>query len=206
MNELAARIQSLRKERNWSQEQLGEQVGVSRQAVSKWEAGAAVPDVENCLALSRAFGVPIGVLLGEPAEVSTVPPAEVEKPKRRLLRWLPWGICVLLAAVCLLLGWQSWQTRQANQRLAVGMAEDIMPPFYGWSGTEQIWTPVAVDWETETVTVRLSVTPNVYAGGKASFLLREWGTTESNVVRASWNGKSWTAEVTIPMDWNVLAD
>lgn len=41
MNELAARIQSLRKERNWSQEQLGEQVGVSRQAVSKWEAGVS---------------------------------------------------------------------------------------------------------------------------------------------------------------------
>ena len=39
------------------QEALGELVGVSRQAVSKWESDRAVPDIQNCIAMSRALGV-----------------------------------------------------------------------------------------------------------------------------------------------------
>ena len=54
---LGERIASLRKEKNLSQEGLGELVGVSRQAVSKWEADRALPDVNNCVAMSRVFGI-----------------------------------------------------------------------------------------------------------------------------------------------------
>lgn len=198
MDDLAMRIQQLRRERNWSQEQLGEQVGVSRQAVSKWESGAAVPDVENCLALSRAFGIPIGVFLGEAAEESTVSPQKVENRKSRLLRRLPWGLCALLAAVCLALGWQGWQTRQANQRLAAGMTAIL--PLTNWGGEGQYWTPVAVDWAAETVTIQMTVTPTVYAGGSAAFLLYPWGEEEPKEVPASWNGRSWTAEAELPLD------
>lgn len=54
---LGTRIAALRRERGLSQEALGELVGVSRQAVSKWESDSALPDVNNCVALSRAFGI-----------------------------------------------------------------------------------------------------------------------------------------------------
>lgn len=65
---LGGRIQAGRKAAGLSQEALGERLGVSRQAVSKWEADAAVPELENLIAMSRIFGVTIGALLGvEPA-------------------------------------------------------------------------------------------------------------------------------------------
>lgn len=63
-NTLGLRIQAGRKAAGMSQEALGEQLGVSRQAVSKWESDAAIPELENLIAMSRLFGVSIGALLG----------------------------------------------------------------------------------------------------------------------------------------------
>ena len=69
---LGRRIQEARKAAGLSQESLGERLGVSRQAVSKWESDASVPDLENLIAMSRIFGVTIGALLGmEPAVEET---------------------------------------------------------------------------------------------------------------------------------------
>ena len=66
-----------RKARGMSQEALAHQVGVSRQAVSKWEADAAVPELENLIAMSRIFGVTIGALLGvEPPAGEAAAPGE----------------------------------------------------------------------------------------------------------------------------------
>ena len=61
---LGRRIQEARKAAGLSQESLGERLGVSRQAVSKWEADTSVPELENLIAMSRIFGVTIGALLG----------------------------------------------------------------------------------------------------------------------------------------------
>ena len=61
---LGRRIQEGRRSAGLSQEALGERLGVSRQAVSKWEADAAVPELESLIAMSRIFGVTIGALLG----------------------------------------------------------------------------------------------------------------------------------------------
>ena len=52
---IADKIAGLRKEKGWSQEQLAEQMGVSRQAVSKWESGQALPDLDKILALSLSL-------------------------------------------------------------------------------------------------------------------------------------------------------
>ena len=62
-NELSERIAALRKERGLTQEQLGSMVGVSAQAVSKWEKGGT-PDVELLPVLSRQLGVTIDALFG----------------------------------------------------------------------------------------------------------------------------------------------
>ena len=58
------RIASRRKLANLSQESISEQLGVSRQSVSKWESDAGLPDVDNLIALSKIFGVSVGWLLG----------------------------------------------------------------------------------------------------------------------------------------------
>ena len=58
------RIAQKRKELGLSQEALGEQLGVSRQAIYKWESGTTLPEIEKLIALSRIFSVPVGWLLG----------------------------------------------------------------------------------------------------------------------------------------------
>lgn len=62
------KLQKLRKERGWTQEQLAEQITVSRQALSKWESGTAIPDTENILQISRLFGVSTDYLLHDEYE------------------------------------------------------------------------------------------------------------------------------------------
>lgn len=60
---LGQRIQEHRLRLELSQEALGERLGVSRQAVSKWEADAAVPDTDKLIALSKLFGLTLNELL-----------------------------------------------------------------------------------------------------------------------------------------------
>ncbi|HWR22041.1 MAG TPA: helix-turn-helix transcriptional regulator [Feifaniaceae bacterium] len=62
------KIQELRKSAGYSQEKLAEALHVSRQAVSKWEAGAALPTLENLVELSRLFSVPLDTLTGTARE------------------------------------------------------------------------------------------------------------------------------------------
>ncbi len=59
------RIAQKRKELGLSQEGLGDQLGVSRQAIYKWESDASLPEIEKLVALSRIFSVSVGWLLGE---------------------------------------------------------------------------------------------------------------------------------------------
>ena len=68
---LGQRISTYRKQLGISQEALGERLGVSRQAVSKWETDAAAPDMANLIALAREFGVS-GAELTETPEPETV--------------------------------------------------------------------------------------------------------------------------------------
>lgn len=61
---LGERIQKLRKQRGMSQESLGDALGVSRQAVSKWEGDNGIPELDTLIAMSRLFDVTLGQLLG----------------------------------------------------------------------------------------------------------------------------------------------
>lgn len=102
---LGQRIQALRKQHNLSQEALGEKLGVSRQAVSRWEMDGAVPEVDKLIAMSRLFGVSLDDLMGmeEPEKPEKARPAE-EKLLRRWLAGLT-ALCLLLTgAVGLLWG------------------------------------------------------------------------------------------------------
>ena len=65
---LADKVIRLRKTAGLSQEQLSEKLNVSRQAVSRWEMGAAMPDAANILQLSRLFGVTADYLLNDEYE------------------------------------------------------------------------------------------------------------------------------------------
>ena len=60
---LAEKIYSLRKKSGLSQEQLASKLNVSRQAISKWEAGSSVPESEKLIALSEYFQVSVDYLI-----------------------------------------------------------------------------------------------------------------------------------------------
>lgn len=60
----AEHLMSLRKQRGWSQEELGSQVGVTRQTVSKWEMGQSTPELEKLIELARLFDMSIDQLVG----------------------------------------------------------------------------------------------------------------------------------------------
>lgn len=60
---IGAKIQTLRKQRGMSQEQLAEALGVSRQAVSKWEAEQSVPDIDKIISICDYFGVTTDYIL-----------------------------------------------------------------------------------------------------------------------------------------------
>ena len=57
------RIQDLRKSRGMSQEELANQIGVSRQAVSKWESGQSAPDLQKIIIMSDFFEVTTDYIL-----------------------------------------------------------------------------------------------------------------------------------------------
>ncbi len=58
----AEKLKSIRKQAGMSQEQLAEKLGVSRQAVAKWETNAGIPDIENIMAISALFDISIDEL------------------------------------------------------------------------------------------------------------------------------------------------
>lgn len=75
--EIANRLVNLRKEKGLSQEQLAEKIGVSRQAVSKWERSEASPDTDNLIMLARLYEVSLDELLRTEDEIP-LPEADAE--------------------------------------------------------------------------------------------------------------------------------
>lgn len=67
--EIANRLVNLRKTNNLSQEALAEKLGISRQAVSKWERAEASPDTDNLILLARLYGVSLDELLKTEDEI-----------------------------------------------------------------------------------------------------------------------------------------
>ena len=61
--ELVEKLQKLRKDNNLSQEQLAEKIGVSRQAISKWERGEATPDSDNLICLAKIYNISLDELI-----------------------------------------------------------------------------------------------------------------------------------------------
>lgn len=76
--ETAARLLKYRKVNGYSQEELAEKIGVSRQAISKWERGESSPDTDNLIALARLYGITIDELINGTEKVQ---PSQVTDEK-----------------------------------------------------------------------------------------------------------------------------
>lgn len=86
----AEKLKSIRKQAGMSQEKLAEKLGVSRQAVTKWETDAGIPDIENIMAVSSLFGISIDELLSNNQVLNaptdflfeSVTEYDIDEPKR----------------------------------------------------------------------------------------------------------------------------
>ncbi len=104
--EFGKKIQFLRKENRMSQEKLAERINVSRQAISKWEQGIAVPDTDNIVQLCKFFQVPIEYLLfDEYDSVEQVEPALKQETRKAREKVMPivlitMGIMCEIISIC----------------------------------------------------------------------------------------------------------
>lgn len=73
---LSDKITELRRRQGWSQEELAEYMGVSRQSVSKWESGTSTPEVDRIVQLCTLFGVTADSLIREDMD-----PDGIEQPR-----------------------------------------------------------------------------------------------------------------------------
>lgn len=76
----AKKLTSLRKYHSLSQETLAEKIGVSRQAISKWERGEASPDTDNVLLISKLYGISVDDILGDKTAETVI--SEIENKKQ----------------------------------------------------------------------------------------------------------------------------
>lgn len=81
--EIANRLVKLRKEKGLSQEELADKLGLSRQAVSKWERAEASPDTDNLICLAKLYGVSLDELLNSEDDIETIVKEQVEKEENK---------------------------------------------------------------------------------------------------------------------------
>lgn len=76
--EIADRLIKLRKKHGYSQEELADKLGLSRQAVSKWERAEASPDTDNLICLAKLYGVSLDELLDTEDDLDTIVKEQVK--------------------------------------------------------------------------------------------------------------------------------
>lgn len=125
LKDLGERVQALRRRQGISQEELAAALGVSRQAVSKWESRQAQPELDKVVGLAAYFGVSLDwLLLGQeaaaakPETVETAETAETEREER--LAGILVTIATALSYIGLLLAWGIWDYWQVSLSVALG--------------------------------------------------------------------------------------
>ncbi|MBQ4600671.1 MAG: helix-turn-helix transcriptional regulator [Oscillospiraceae bacterium] len=94
-----------RKANGWSQEDFAEKLNVSRQAISRWENGTALPDAQNILQISKLFHVTTDYLLNDDYESdSDIPIVQTETQKTEQL-FSKKKQLHLIAAICFTVSW-----------------------------------------------------------------------------------------------------
>ena len=122
---LGEKILALRKARGWSQEELAGHIGVTRQALSRWESGAAVPDTVNVVELSDLFGVSCDYLLREKwTEDRVAVPQKKDSLEQRIVAW----VITVLGMAGVLVMTIRWSIAHTN-----------MGPFEYWFLSDLLW-------------------------------------------------------------------
>ena len=98
---LSEKLYKLRKNSGLSQEQLAEQLNVSRQAISKWESGIATPESEKLITISNYFGVSVDYLLKDDEEDKAKVTDSTMEEKPKMIA----GIIICIAGILSMVIW-----------------------------------------------------------------------------------------------------
>lgn len=149
---MADRIQYLRKSKGISQEELADKVGVSRQAVSKWESEQSTPDVEKIILLSDLFEVTTDYLL---KGIEPVPANTTDKSDARIFS-LVGSVLNFIGLVTAIMIWKEEQTSVSVAvgliLMAVGIMTFVIGQFIGknkekasfWFWTVNVWIVILI--------------------------------------------------------------
>lgn len=166
-------LQSIRKQNHLSQEDLAEMLGVSRQAVSKWELGEGYPEVEKLLVLSKKFNISLDSLMGnESADINP----EKEKPSAAIRIVSPHeGVIISTSKVT-----RSPQFRggKNSPKYALFASDGNDPSFWGVQNTFLAWYR-----NLEDVTKEIEEIRKALDAGTASYTLQYSVKCKQNLFR-----------------------
>lgn len=204
---IGQRISQCRKHAELSQEALGEKLGVSRQAVSKWEADAVIPEIDKLIGLSRLFDVSVGWLLGveEPAPAAEDPALTrieallSEHPRQS--KWLKpvLFLTALCAIISLCLSLYSLH-RQAQWIEQFQTSEVLVDQIQSHYGTSLKGTFVQIepweDWKGAELTFTL--TPKDFGQGDTARVNAISGGKIVETAECTYAQGFWTAQLSLP--------
>lgn len=217
---IGQRIAAKRKELGLSQIELGEKMGVSRQSVSKWEADAAIPEIDKLIALSKLFHVSVGWLLG--VEDSTQPEAPPEQTftereweiidrltqaQPKLPKWLlplAAGAAAVSLTAALLSGAALYADHRRTEELAAisqsvaGLAASIGGGLQDASVLEDYQFLAQPSGDLNECTFRFTGIPAFHDAGSTAELLIVQNSEVILRQECLWDGSCYTAEFTLP--------
>ena len=166
-------LQMLRKKNHLSQERLAEMLGVSRQAVSKWELGEGYPEVDKLLILSKKLNVSLDSLLGED---NTPTVSENSKPSDMIRIFSPnEGVIISASKVTRS---QQFKGGKNSPKYALYASDGKDASFWGPQNTFLAWYR-----NLDDVTREIAEIQNALNAGAASYTLQYSVKCKQNLLR-----------------------
>ena len=171
-------LQTIRKKNQLSQEGLAEMLGVSRQAVSKWELGEGYPEVDKLLILSKKLNISLDSLLGEE---NTPIASENAKPSDRIRIISPnEGVIISTSKVTRS---QQFRGRKNSPKYALFTSDGNGNSFWGSQNTFLAWYR-----DLESVTKEIEEIQKALAAGSDSYTLQYSVKCKQNLFRTIEDG------------------
>lgn len=152
---IAYRIQNLRKTKGLSQEELAEKIGVSRQAVSKWESDQSMPDLDKIIIISEYFDVTTDFILKGVEN----PPKAVESNKNNITSQILYIASTAFLAIGLLTAFGGWYAEQSNESIWGSMIIQIvgLVGYYIGNLLSKSKAPFMIKWLNTIITLFMPV-------------------------------------------------
>ena len=171
---LADRLIELRKQNRLSQEALAEKLGLSRQAISKWERGESSPDTDNLIALAELYGISLDELLGNESVTKENQEVKKDKKENKLLKASPILFLVAIAVYVvggIALGGKWWAVMWILFTLVLSFTLYSASKSVEKRGLKTLLTTVAVVLATVSVYVLLGMLFSLWNVAWIVFLL-----------------------------------